>query len=128
MGDNTDHKGTPSTVTTTITTTDPGNGFFILANMLQNELDRKLADLKDIREAYSGIMAKWTELKSPFPKDRCLIVQVCWTRSAQTWHYQLQLEDAARLVEAEISKFRKEILDAMVTHARAGPSPPPPFQ
>ncbi|OAQ26341.1 hypothetical protein K457DRAFT_22287 [Linnemannia elongata AG-77] len=96
----------PSTVTTTITTTDSGNGLATLATMLQSELNRKLAELKDVHEAYKGIQANWTDDKPP------------------TWQYQHLLEEAAAKIEGEISRFQKEILDALVSsnyHSRLVP-------
>ncbi|KAH7032061.1 hypothetical protein BKA57DRAFT_443365 [Linnemannia elongata] len=117
MGNNTDTKA-PSTVTTTITTTDSGNGLATIATMLQSELNRKLAELKDIHEAYKGIIANWTDDKPPVPSQYCLIVHICWARAIKTWQYQLRLEEAAAKIEAEIDQFRKEMLDALVNSHR----------
>ncbi|KAF9126571.1 hypothetical protein BGX30_015196 [Mortierella sp. GBA39] len=122
MGNSTD-TNTPSTVTTTITTTDSGNGLATIATMLQSELDRKLADLKDIREAYAGIIANWTDDRPEAPTRFCHTVQVCWARAMKTWQYQLRLEDATAKIEGEIAQFRKEMLDALVRSHRSGPGP-----
>ncbi|KAG0072649.1 hypothetical protein BGZ89_004235 [Linnemannia elongata] len=86
--------------------------------MLQSELNRKLAELKDIHEAYKGIIANWTDDKPPVPSQYCLIVHICWARAIKTWQYQLRLEEAAAKIEAEIDQFRKEMLDALVKSHR----------
>ncbi|KAG0286152.1 hypothetical protein BGZ97_007529 [Linnemannia gamsii] len=104
----------PSICTTTITTTDSGNRVTILANMLQSELDRKLADLKDIHKAYNGILANWKDDKPALPPHYCHVVTVCWARSIKMWQYQLHLEAAAAKIEVEIAQFRKEILDVLM--------------
>ncbi|KAF9299389.1 hypothetical protein BGZ88_008930 [Linnemannia elongata] len=123
MNNNTSTKA-PSTVTTTITTTDSGNGLATLATMLQSELNRKLADLKDVHEAYKGIQANWTDDKPPAPSQYCHTVHICWARAIKTWQYQHLLEEAAAKIEGEISQFQKGILDALVSsnhHSRLVP-------
>ncbi|KAG0057139.1 hypothetical protein BGZ89_001927 [Linnemannia elongata] len=114
MDNNTGTKA-PSTVTTTITTTDSGNGLATLATMLQSELNRKLAELKDVHEAYKGIQANWTDDKPRVPSQYCHTVHICWARAIKTWQYQHLLEEAAVKIENEISQFQKKILDALVS-------------
>ncbi|KAG0287290.1 hypothetical protein BGZ96_008794 [Linnemannia gamsii] len=109
---------TPSACTTTITTIDSGNGITILANMLQSELDRKLADLKDIRAAYNGIIAVWTDEKPKTPTNYSYIVNVCYARAMKTWQYQHQLEDAAAKIEVEIAQIRKDIMNVLMNAMR----------
>lgn len=113
MGKNISTKN-PSTCTTTITTIDSGNGITILASLLQSELDRKLADLKDIHAAYTGIVANWTDYRPKAPTQYCFTVNVCWARAIKMLQHQNQLEAAAAMVEGEVTQLRKEILDVLM--------------
>ncbi|KAG9061833.1 hypothetical protein KI688_006984 [Linnemannia hyalina] len=119
MGNST-NTNTPSTVTTTIATTDTGNGLAIIAAILQSELDRKLTDLKDIREAYAGIIENWTDDRPEAPTKYCHTVQVCWAHAIKMWQYQHRLQEATAKIEGEIAQFRKEMLDALVRSHRSG--------
>ncbi|KAF9545312.1 hypothetical protein EC957_011066 [Mortierella hygrophila] len=130
MGNNTDTNA-PSIAITTITTTDSGNGLATdsrnglatVTAMLQSELNRKLADLKDIHAAYKWIHAYWTESRPEASPQYCYAVVHCWSHSEKMWQYQHRLEDAATKTESEIAQLRKEMLDALVNSHRSGLAP-----